>query len=50
MNDALLALKAVVGTITLNDNQFKRADINNDGSVDIKDVMQVLMKIVTSDS
>ena len=39
-------MQAVVGTITLNDEQKKRADVNGDGKIDSLDVSLINQYIV----
>lgn len=41
-NDALVALRATVGKIQLDDDRVARADVNGDGKVDAKDALEML--------
>ncbi len=49
VNDAVMALKAVVGLVTLTPDQVKAADTNGDGAVDAGDVIRILRRAIRLD-
>jgi hypothetical protein len=46
LKDALFILQSVVGTLKLTSEEHQRADINDDGRVDVGDAILILAKVV----